>query len=91
MQCHGAIKVTGKVAQSGPHAELQARHDAIQIWRTLVAERYGQDYTQWWRARDKDVNCQANGAGMRCEALAVPCMAQGGSASLSGLGMIERR
>ena len=87
MQCHGALKVAGGTAQPGPYAEMQARHNAIEIWRSQVSDRYGADFTQWWRARDKDVSCQASTGGVRCDALAVPCMAQGGSATMSGLGM----
>ena len=87
MQCHGALKAAGGTAQPGPYAEMQARHSAIEIWRSQVSDRYGADFTQWWRARDKDVSCQASAGGVRCDALAVPCMAQGGSATMSGLGM----
>ena len=87
MQCRGALKVTGGTALPGPYAEMQARHAAIESWRSQVSDRYGADFTQWWRARDKDVSCQVNAGGVRCSALAVPCMAQGGSATMSGLGM----
>jgi hypothetical protein len=87
MHCQGAVKVAGPVAVTGPHAELQARHNAIEGWRSQVSDRFGADYTQWWRARDRDVSCRTSGASVRCEALAVPCMTQGGSASMSGLGM----
>jgi hypothetical protein len=87
MQCQGAIKVAGGAAQAGPYAEMQARHNAIESWRSQVSDRYGADFTQWWRARDKDVACEANAGGVRCQALAAPCMAQGGSATMSGLGM----
>ena len=87
MQCQGGVKVAGGTAQPGPYAEMQARHTAIETWRSQVLESHGADFTQWWRARDKDVACQASAGGVRCDALAVPCMAQGGSATMSGLGM----
>ena len=87
MQCHGIVKVAGGAAQTGPNAEMHARHNAIETWRSQVSDRYGADYTQWWRARDKDVSCQASAGAVRCQALAAPCMAQGGSATMSGLGM----
>jgi hypothetical protein len=87
MQCQGTIKVAGETAQTGPYAEMQARHNAIESWRNQVSNRYGADFTQWWRAPDKDVACQASAGGVHCQALAAPCMAQGGSATMSGLGM----
>ena len=87
MQCQGALKVAGGTAQAGPYAEMQARHNAIESWRNQVAAHHGADFTQWWRARDKDVACQASASGVHCQALAMPCMAQGGSATMSGLGM----
>ena len=87
MQCQGVIKVTGGAAQAGPYAEMQARHNAIESWRNQVSAHHGADFTQWWRARDKDVSCQASAGVVHCQALAVPCMAQGGSATMSGLGM----
>lgn len=94
MSCQAAVKATGTAVKAGVHAELQARHQAIEGWRTQVAQRYGQDYTHWWRARGKDVTCRGQGAAMHCEALAVPCMLPGGAhmpvAPLSGLGMVER-
>ena len=85
MQCHQAVKVAGTASGDGPHAELQARHNAIESWRTSVSDRFGYDYAQWWRAREKDVSCQAKGGTLRCEALAAPCMAAGNTATRSGL------
>ena len=97
LQCVQALRVAGGPADSGPHAELQARHNAIESWRTQVSDRFGYDYAQWWRAREKIVSCLTTGTSMRCEALAVPCMAQGGAqagaapmAPMSGLGMADR-
>lgn len=95
MSCEAAVRVAGQAARTGPYAELQARHNAIESWRGVVSARLGVDYTHWWRARDKDVACQDGINGWRCEAQAVPCMAQGGAAggpaALTGLGMVERR
>lgn len=94
LQCRDMLKVTGGAAEAGTHAELQARHNAIENWRSQVTDRHGDDYAHWWRARDKDVTCRAGSAGFKCEALAAPCMTEGGSTSASapyatrsGLGM----
>ena len=92
MKCEPALKVVGIATGSGPHSELQARYNAIETWRAQVADRHGYDYAQWWRARDKDVSCRAAGGGHACEALAAPCMAEGGASNgmgtRSGLGMV---
>jgi hypothetical protein len=91
LKCEQTFKVAGVAAGAGPHSELQARHNAIESWRAQVSDRHGYDYAQWWRARDKDVSCRVAGGGHACEALAAPCMADGGTASTtatrSGLGM----
>ena len=98
MLCQPALKVVGSAAKDGPYVEMQARHNAIESWRSQVSDRLGRDYGQWWRAREKAVSCQqvgaAAGGGMQCEALAVPCMAPGSSAAdmaaMSGLGGANR-
>jgi hypothetical protein len=35
-----------------------ARMEAVHNWRDKVADRYGYQYSKWWSARDKDVECR---------------------------------
>lgn len=80
LTCYAAIKVSGTAtADSNAHAELQARHNAIESWRRQVSDRYGYDFTHWWRAREKDVACRDVNGATTCEALAAPCKSQGGN------------
>lgn len=57
--------------------EWQARREAVEEWRSKVAARFGHEYSRWFAARDKNVNCDAVGRGeVRCVVSAVP--ARGG-------------
>jgi hypothetical protein len=89
MRCKQAVKVAGTSGDGGAHSE--ARHNAIESWRSQVTNRHGHDYAHWWRANEKDVTCRSASAKHTCEALAAPCMAEPGStndvATRSGLGM----
>jgi hypothetical protein len=41
---------------AAPHRS-DARKEAVHNWRDKVAARYGYQFSRWWTARDKDVNC----------------------------------
>lgn len=91
LKCQQSLKASGVASQSGPYAELQARHEAIETWRTEVSQRFGEEFMHWWRAREKDVSCQSKAGGTSCVAIAMPCKPEAGGgepfASRSGLGV----
>jgi hypothetical protein len=44
-------------AQGAAPNRSDARRQAVHNWRDKVAARYGHQFSRWWTARDKDVNC----------------------------------
>jgi hypothetical protein len=52
---HGMPRVFAEGAAPSYHA---ARMQAVHRWRDKVADRFGYQYSRWWTARSKDVNCR---------------------------------
>lgn len=44
-------------AQGAALSRSEARREAVHNWRDKVAARYGYQFSRWWTARDKDVDC----------------------------------
>lgn len=45
-------------AEGAAPSHYAARMQAVHRWRDKVAERFGYQYSRWWTARSKDVNCR---------------------------------
>lgn len=44
-------------AQGAAQNRSAARYEAVHNWRDKVADRFGYQYSRWWMARDKNVDC----------------------------------
>jgi hypothetical protein len=73
VSCQGLLNGGAQVAGTDQHAELEAHHKAIEHWRRLVDERFGQGFTHWWKARERAVRCRIEGGSTHCQATALPC------------------
>jgi hypothetical protein len=57
--------------------ESRAKAEALRVWQTEVAKRYGTDYVGFHRAQDAKIRCRPACATCKirfeCEVSAVPC------------------
>ena len=56
---YGRDRILPRVSAEGAApSQYAARMQAVHRWREKVADRYGYEFSRWWTARAKNVNCR---------------------------------
>ena len=68
---HHIHRIEARASYAGDYApyyvkEWRAKRSAIEAWKTKVANRFGQQFSNWRAATDKQVNCDGGAGTIYC-------------------------